>query len=159
MLRKRPSRDSASKVSTKLRPTWTTGRNAGPTPDSRHYQRQWRPCSPKKTRLLPLEPFRYYQYGKRKVNLDGCVEVDAAYYSAPPGWIGQEVPVQWDHRYVRLLHPQTGELLREHLPQVRGKHRIKDEDRPKQHTAGDTTPAAARRPGRPADWNRVPQDV
>jgi hypothetical protein len=32
-----------------------------------------------------------------------------------------------------LLHPQTGELLREHLPQVRGKHRIKDEDRPK-HT-------------------------
>jgi transposase len=82
---------------------------------------------------LPIEPFRYYQHGKRKVNLDGCVEVDAAYYSAPPGWIGQEVPVQWDHRYVRLLHPRTGELLREHLPQVRGKHRIKDEDRPK-HT-------------------------
>src|SRR5436190_2273719 len=82
---------------------------------------------------LPVEPFRYYQYGKRKVNLDGCVEVDAAYYSAPPGWIGQEVPVQWDHRYVRLLHPRTGVLLREHLPQVRGKHRIQDEDRPK-HT-------------------------
>jgi transposase len=82
---------------------------------------------------LPIEPFRYYQHGKRKVNLDGCVEVDAAYYSAPPGWIGQEVPVQWDHRYVRRLHPRTGELLREHLPQVRGKHRIKDEDRPK-HT-------------------------
>ncbi|HZM08595.1 MAG TPA: IS21 family transposase, partial [Candidatus Limnocylindrales bacterium] len=82
---------------------------------------------------LPIEAFRYYQYGKRKVNLDGCVEVDAAYYSAPPGWIGQEVPVQWDRRYVRLLHPRTGELLREHLPQVRGKHRIKDEDRPK-HT-------------------------
>jgi len=79
---------------------------------------------------LPIKPFRYYQFGKRKVNLDGCVEVDAAYYSAPPGWIGQEVPVQWDHRYVRLLHPQTGELLREHLPQVRGKHRIKDGDRP-----------------------------
>src|SRR5881227_2758144 len=85
---------------------------------------------------LPIEPFRYYQYGKRKVNLDGCVEVDAAYYSAPPGWIGQEVPVQWDHRYVRLLHPQTGELLREHLPQVRGKHQIKDEDRPKQTPPG-----------------------
>ena len=85
---------------------------------------------------LPLEPFRYYQYGKRKVNLDGCVEVGAAYYSAPPGWIGQEVPVQWDHRYVRLLHPQTGELLREHLPQMRGKHRIQDEDRPKQTPPG-----------------------
>jgi len=33
---------------------------------------------------LPIEPFSYYQHGKRKVNLDGCVEVDAAYYSAPP---------------------------------------------------------------------------
>ena len=85
---------------------------------------------------LPIEPFRYYQYGKRKVNLDGCVEVDAAYYSAPPGWIGQEVAVQWDHRCVRLLHPQTNQLLREHLPQVRGKHRIKDEDRPKQTPPG-----------------------
>ena len=85
---------------------------------------------------LPVEPFRYYQYGKRTVNLDGCVEVDAAYYSAPPGWIGQAVPVQWDLRHVRLLHPQTGELLREHLPQARGKHRIKDEDRPKQTPPG-----------------------
>src|SRR6516162_7939173 len=85
---------------------------------------------------LPIEPFRYYQYGKRKVNLDGCVEVNAAYYSAPPGYVGQEVPVQWDDRTVRLLHPQTGQLLREHLPQVRGKHRIQDEDRPKQTPAG-----------------------
>jgi len=85
---------------------------------------------------LPVEPFRYYQYGKRTVNLDGCVEVDAAYYSAPPGWIGRVVPVQWDLRHVRLLHPQTGELLREHLPQVRGKHRIQDEDRPKQTPPG-----------------------
>lgn len=85
---------------------------------------------------LPVEPFRYYQYGKRTVNLDGCVEVDAAYYSAPPGWIGRVVPVQWDLRHVRLLHPQTGELLREHLPQMRGKHQIKDEDRPKQTPPG-----------------------
>ena len=85
---------------------------------------------------LPVEPFRYYQYGKRTVNLDGCVEVDAAYYSAPPGWIGSVVPVQWDLRHVRLLHPKTGELLREHLSQVRGRHRIKDEDRPKQTPPG-----------------------
>jgi hypothetical protein len=27
---------------------------------------------------LPLEPFRYYQYGERIVHLDGCVEVEAA---------------------------------------------------------------------------------
>ena len=47
---------------------------------------------------LPIEPFRYYQYGERKVHLDGCVEVEAAYYSAPPGWIGRRVQVQWDAR-------------------------------------------------------------
>jgi len=28
------------------------------------------------------------------VHLDNCIEVDAGYYSAPPGWLGQEVAVQ-----------------------------------------------------------------
>ena len=85
---------------------------------------------------LPLEPFRYYQYGERTVHLDGCVEVEAAYYSAPPGWIGRMVRVQWDGLHVRLLDPQTGQLLREHLRQQRGRHRIKDEDRPKRTPLG-----------------------
>jgi hypothetical protein len=58
------------------------------------------------------------------------VEVEAAYYGAPPGWIGRSVQVQWDSRCVRLLDPRTGQLLREHLRQPRGRHRIKDEDRP-----------------------------
>lgn len=80
---------------------------------------------------LPVEPFRYYQYGERTVHLDGCVEIEAAYYSAPPGWIGRRVQVQWDARQVRLLDPTTGQLLREHLRQARGKHRIQDDDRPK----------------------------
>jgi transposase len=82
---------------------------------------------------LPVEPFRYYQYGERTVHLDGCVEVEAAYYGAPPGWIGRQVSVQWDVRHVRLLNPSTGQLLREHLRQARGRHRIQDQDRPK-HT-------------------------
>ena len=81
---------------------------------------------------LPVEPFRYYQYGQRRVNLDGCVEVEAAYYGAPPGWIGRRIPVQWDSHHVRLMDPQTGQLLREHLHQARGRHRIQDQDRPKQ---------------------------
>jgi len=80
---------------------------------------------------LPLEPFRYYQYGERTVHLDGCVEIEAAYYSAPPGWIGRRVQVQWDAKQVRLLDPFTGQLLREHLRQARGKRRIQDDDRPK----------------------------
>jgi transposase len=57
---------------------------------------------------LPLEPFRYYQYGERTVHLDGCVEVEAAYYSAPPGWIGRQVQVQWDGKVVRCSIQGTG---------------------------------------------------
>ena len=79
---------------------------------------------------LPIEPFRYYQYGRRTVHLDGCVEVASAYYSAPPGWIGRRVDVQWNGAHVRLLDPRTGQLLREHLRAPRGWHRIADPDRP-----------------------------
>ena len=79
---------------------------------------------------LPLEPFRYYQYGERTVHLDGCIEVEAAYYSAPPGWISRRVQVQWNSTHVRIIDPRTGQLLREHLRQQRGRHRIQDADRP-----------------------------
>src|SRR5437667_6884663 len=85
---------------------------------------------------LPLEPFRYYQYGERTVHLDGCVEVEAAYYGTPPGWIGRIVSVQWNERHVRLINKDTGQLLREHLRQARGRHRIEDEDRPKKTPLG-----------------------
>ena len=57
---------------------------------------------------LPLEPFRYYRFGVRTVHLDGCVEVEAAYYSTPPGWIGQRVHVQWTDGLVRLLVRRPG---------------------------------------------------
>ena len=78
---------------------------------------------------LPVSPFRYYQYGVRTVHLDGCVEVEAAYYSAPPGWIGQRVQVQWTDGIVRLL-TREGQLLREHVRGPRGHHRIAEADRP-----------------------------
>ena len=77
---------------------------------------------------LPLEPFRYYRYGTRTVNLDGCIEVEAAFYGAPPGWIGRTLLAQWDGIHVRMLDPRTGQLLREHLRTRRGYHRIKKED-------------------------------
>jgi transposase len=77
---------------------------------------------------LPIEPFRYYRYGTRTVHLDGCVEVERAYYAAPPGWIGRAVAVQWDGRQVRLLDPCTGQLLREHRPQRPGHYAIPPAD-------------------------------
>jgi transposase len=81
-------------------------------------------------RELPIEPFRYYRYGERTVNLDGCIEVEAAYYGAPPGWLGRKVHTQWDELHVRIMDPKTGQLLREHLRTRRGFHRIEDRDRP-----------------------------
>jgi len=78
---------------------------------------------------LPIEPFRYYQYGERVVHLDGCVEVERAYYGLPPGWIGRQVKVQWDALHVRILDPRNYQLLCEHLRQFPGNYRINDEDR------------------------------
>jgi hypothetical protein len=77
---------------------------------------------------LPLEPFRFYQYGSRTVHLDGCIEVEAAYYGAPPGWIGREVSAQWDERVVRLVDPTTGALLREHRKKPRGWRQVHPSD-------------------------------
>ena len=82
-------------------------------------------------RLLPLEPFRYYQYGTRTVHLDGCVEVAGAYYAPPPGWLGRDIAVQWDEHHVRLLDRTTGALLREHRRQARGRHAIHPDDQPR----------------------------
>ena len=79
---------------------------------------------------LPVEPFRYYRFGVRTVHLDGCVEVEAAYYSTPPGWIGQRVQVQWTDLHVRLLDPKTGQLLREHVRAPRGLTASPTPDRP-----------------------------
>src|SRR5207249_2419231 len=81
-------------------------------------------------RPLPLTPFRYYQYGTRTVHLNGCVEVEGAYYSAPPGHVGERLPVQWDGVTVRLLDAKTGQLLREHRWQAHGQYRIPPADRP-----------------------------
>jgi transposase len=90
-----------------------------------------------KPQLLPLalEPFRYYAHGDRTVHLDGAVEIEGAYYHAPPGWLGRRVAVQWDALRVRLIDPRTGELLREHVRQKRGRRRMREEDRPKRTPA------------------------
>jgi transposase len=81
-------------------------------------------------RPLPVEPFRYYRFGDRTVHLDGCVEIEAAFYGAPPGWLGRRVHVQWNDLHVRLIDPTTRRLLREHLRAPRGWHRIDGRDRP-----------------------------
>jgi len=88
-------------------------------------------------RPLPTEPFRHFRYAERTVHPDGHVEVEAAYYSAPPGMIHQRVRVQWDDDQVRILTPH-GVLLREHRrSEHRGRHVTAREDRAKR-TPGST---------------------
>jgi transposase len=79
---------------------------------------------------LPVEPFRYYQFGTRTVHLDGGLEVEYAYYAPPPGWIGHDLSVQWDELHVRILDPATGTLLREHRRTTPGRHAIHPADQP-----------------------------
>jgi hypothetical protein len=83
-------------------------------------------------RPLPTEPFRYYCFGARVVHLDGHVEVESAYYAAPPGYIGRRVLVQWDNVRVRIIEERTGGLLRECLRRPKGHRCTPEADRPKQ---------------------------
>ncbi len=54
--------------------------------------------------LLPLGPGRFplFREGQRTVHRDGHVEVDKAYYSVPPEYVGRRVWVRWDGRLVRI---------------------------------------------------------
>ena len=58
-----------------------------------------------KPRLLPLPPSRFdlFQEALRRVHRDGHVQVQEAYYSAPPEYLGQELWARWDGRTVRLF--------------------------------------------------------
>jgi transposase len=91
--------------------------------------------SEEKPHLLPLpaEPFRYYNYGTRTVQLNEHVEVDGSYYPVPTGRIGQLLSVQWDDRVVRILELGHRELLREHKKLVdKGQFGKSTEPRPQQ---------------------------
>jgi transposase len=56
--------------------------------------------------LLPLPSGRFanFREAQRMVHRDGHVEVDKAYYSAPPEYVGEQVWVRWDGRLVRLFN-------------------------------------------------------
>jgi len=55
--------------------------------------------------LLPLPPmpFPCFQEAQRSVHRDAHVEVDKAYYSVPPEYVGRRVWVRWDARLVRIF--------------------------------------------------------
>ena len=59
-----------------------------------------------KPALLPLPAgrFPFFHEAQRTVHRDGHVEVDKAYYSVPPEYVGRRVWVRWDGRLVRVFN-------------------------------------------------------
>jgi hypothetical protein len=63
---------------------------------------------------LPEERFANFREAQRIVHRDGHVEVDKAYYSVPPEYLGHTVWARWDQRLVRVFN-QRFELLATHV--------------------------------------------
>ncbi len=52
---------------------------------------------------LPPDSFPFFHEGRRRVHRDGHVEVEKAYYSVPPEYLGRDVWARWDMRLVKIL--------------------------------------------------------
>ncbi len=84
-------------------------------------------------RPLPTMCFEYYRICQRTVHFDGHIEVDGAYYSAPPRYVGHKIAVHVGRLWLRIVDAQRHECVREHaIALQRGQRRTVDDDRPKQ---------------------------
>ena len=59
---------------------------------------------------LPGSLFPCYQEARRTVNRDSFVEVQRAFYEAPPEYIGRQVWVRWDSRCVRIFNERMEQV-------------------------------------------------
>lgn len=62
--------------------------------------------------LLPLPPerFPFFHEAQRVVHRDGHIEVDRAYYSVPPEYLGHTLWVRWDSRLVRVFNQRFDQI-------------------------------------------------
>jgi transposase len=60
---------------------------------------------------LPLSLFASFREAKRCVHRDGYVEVDKAYYSVPPEYLGWQVWVRWDSHLVRIFNSRLEPIV------------------------------------------------
>jgi transposase len=68
-----------------------------------------------RSRLLPLPPslFPVFEEAPRTVHRDGYVELQRAYYSVPPEYVGRQVWARWESRLVRIFN-QRREVIAVH---------------------------------------------
>lgn len=75
---------------------------------------------------LPLERFPFFHEAERIVNRDGHIEVDKAFYSAPPEYLGRKVWARWDARLVRIFD-QRFQQIAVHVKVEPGRFHTRDE--------------------------------
>jgi len=65
-----------------------------------------------KPALLPLPPnlFPTFEEGQRTVHRDGYIELQKAYYSVPPEYVGRKVWVRWEPRLVRVFNSRMVQI-------------------------------------------------
>ena len=61
-------------------------------------------------RPLPAERFPFFHEEQRIVHRDGHIEVNRAYYSVPPEYLGRTVWVRWDERVLRIFNAAWTEI-------------------------------------------------
>jgi len=59
---------------------------------------------------LPATRFPFFHEAQRSVHRDAHVEVDKAYYSVPPEYLGHRVWVRWDSRLVRIFNDRLEQI-------------------------------------------------
>ena len=84
---------------------------------------------------LPVERFPSFHEVKRKVNRDGHVEVDKAYYSVPPEYLTRQMWVRWDSRVVRVFNHRF-EQVAIHTKHEPGRFSTHDQHIPRQKRSG-----------------------
>lgn len=80
---------------------------------------------------LPAERFPFFHEARRAVHRDGHLEVDKAYYSAPPEYVGRRLWVRWDGRLVRIFNDRF-EQVAVHAKAEPGRFRTSAEHIPKE---------------------------
>jgi transposase len=68
---------------------------------------------------LPAARFALFHEALRRVHRDGHVQVQGAYYSTPPEYLGQDIWARWDGRLVRLFDERM-RLITVHAQQAPG---------------------------------------
>jgi transposase len=75
---------------------------------------------------LPLGRFPFFHEAERIVNRDGHVEVDKAFYSVPPEFVGRKVWARWDSGVVRIFDHRFQQIAF-HSKGEPGRFRTRDE--------------------------------